>query len=579
MKIRTGSFAVITLLCLAALTAKAGYAEVHDGSEIIIDSAVVGDYLAGHYALRNRDSFAASQSFINALDKDPENPVLLEGSYKLMLSVGDVRQAVETAIKYMDNYEMTSFMGVLLSSYEIKRERFQQAEEVLDHVTIEDNVTIESGIDAVITPILRLWVKASEGKYQHAVDEIDNLMAEETLPPTFLNYHNALLADFAGDNESAEKLYEEILASETVMPYHFAKMAGNFYARTGQLQKAEEIYKKYNKQHPDLGFFVNELKNIKEGKTLPVNPLVNSPDKGFAEVLKEAVRVMYAGSFYIEALPYLRLAMFLSEDDETIILLAKYYEIARHYEVAANEYAKIKEGSDFYITAQMAIADNLYIMGEKKKAIKNLRKLSDKYDSSGIIMLNLADMLRKDEKYKDAAKVYTKMLDEIPNPEARNWPIFFARGVCYERAKKWPQAEKDLLKALELKPGQPEVLNYLGYSWIDRHMNLQQAKNMVERAVIARPDDAQIIDSMGWVLFRLKDYDNAAKFLEKAAEITPYDTVINDHLGDTYWQQGRFNEARFQWERALKFKNSDEVSEDTLKTKLKNGLPAISSEG
>ena len=128
--------------------------------------------------------------------------------------------------------------------------------------------------------------------------------------------------------------------------------------------------------------------------------------------------------------------------------------------------------------------------------------------------------------------------------------MFYFRGICYERSKQWPQAEADLKKALQLYPDQPLVLNYLGYSWIDQGVNLDEGMNMIRRAVEQRPDDGYIVNSLGWANFRIGNYDEAVKELERAVELKPDDPTINDHLGDAYWRVGRVLEARFQWSHA-----------------------------
>src|SRR6202035_5777578 len=138
----------------------------------------------------------------------------------------------------------------------------------------------------------------------------------------------------------------------------------------------------------------------------------------------------------------------------------------------------------------------------------------------------------------------------IATPEKANWVIFYFRGICYERSKQWPLAEADLKKALQLFPDQPLVLNYLGYSWIDQGVNLDDGMNMIRRAVEPRPDDGYIRHSLGWANFGIGDYAQAVKHLQRAAELKPDDSTMNDHLGDAYWRVGRILEAPFQWSHA-----------------------------
>ena len=151
----------------------------------------------------------------------------------------------------------------------------------------------------------------------------------------------------------------------------------------------------------------------------------------------------------------------------------------------------------------------------------------------------LGNVLRGHKKFAECADVYSKAIAIIGKPTKANWVIFYFRGICYERSKQWPKAEADLKKALELFPDQPQVLNYLGYSWIDQGINLDQGMAMIKKAVQQRPDDGYIVDSLGWAYFRLGNYEDAVTQLERAIALKPEDPTINDHLGDAYWRVGR----------------------------------------
>lgn len=151
------------------------------------------------------------------------------------------------------------------------------------------------------------------------------------------------------------------------------------------------------------------------------------------------------------------------------------------------------------------------------------------------------------------------------------WHVYYIRGIAYEQTDNWEAAEKDLTTALSYQPNHPYVLNYLGYSWADKGVNLDKATSMIQKAVDVRPTDGYITDSLGWVMFRNSDYKSAVSVLERAVELLPYDPTINDHLGDAYWKVGRKLEARFQWERA-KNHSKDEEQIGTIVNKLKSGL-------
>jgi Flp pilus assembly protein TadD len=188
----------------------------------------------------------------------------------------------------------------------------------------------------------------------------------------------------------------------------------------------------------------------------------------------------------------------------------------------------------------------------------------------------LGNIERERKDFTGCGDAYTKAVATVAKPEKSNWVMFYFRGICYERSNQWPKAEADMKKALELYPDQPLVLNYLGYSWVDKGVHLEEGMDMIRRAVEQRPDDGYIVDSLGWAYFRTGNYDEAVKNLERAVQLKPDDPTINDHLGDAYWRVGRLLEAHFQWSQAVDFKpDPDELA--TLQKKLKDGLPPDTS--
>jgi tetratricopeptide (TPR) repeat protein len=167
--------------------------------------------------------------------------------------------------------------------------------------------------------------------------------------------------------------------------------------------------------------------------------------------------------------------------------------------------------------------------------------------------ISYGNMLRGRERFAEAADAYSRAIDHLGMPATADWSIFYYRGISHERTKKWPAAEADFKKALELSPDQPLVLNYLGYSWVDMGQNLDEGLAMINKAVELRPNDGFIVDSLGWAHYRLGQYDEAVDDLERAIGLKPEDPTINDHLGDAYWKAGRKLEAQFQWRHARDF--------------------------
>src|SRR5690606_19953725 len=217
-------------------------------------------------------------------------------------------------------------------------------------------------------------------------------------------------------------------------------------------------------------------------------------------------------------------------------------------------------GTRYYLPAQLHIAVNKERLDKLDESTALLDKISDKYPNRYETLTVKGDLLRMHGKFAAAVAAYTKALSRLPKLEKEHWVILFARGVCVERQGKWVMAEKDLEQALQLNPAQSEVVNYLVYSWLTRNERIQEAHDMLETAVAKRPNDAQIVDSMGWAMYLLGHYDQAATYIEKALELIPSDPTVNDHLGDVYWRQGRRTEARFQWERSLYYSPEEELT-------------------
>ena len=237
--------------------------------------------------------------------------------------------------------------------------------------------------------------------------------------------------------------------------------------------------------------------------------------------------------------------------------------------LANKYYSKITNSSPFYWHARLRKARNLEILGKNNESMDLLQKMSkeklNRYDSLKL----LGDILKNYEKYKDSIETYNEAVSRIKEIKKHHWDLLYSRGMAYERSDQWEMAEKDFLKVLDLVPDQPEVLNYLGYSWIVKGLNLNEAKDLIIKAVKLRPMDPYIVDSLGWAYYKLGEYTKAVQELERAVSLKPTDPIINDHLGDAYNKSQRKLEAVYQWKKALYFNPDDELKKE-IELKLKN---------
>ncbi len=248
-------------------------------------------------------------------------------------------------------------------------------------------------------------------------------------------------------------------------------------------------------------------------------------------------------------------------------------EVLRRYTDSVKLYRSISSASPYYWSARLRTATSLANIDRIEEAIKILKEMINERSVNSDAAIALADILRINNRFQESIEYYNLAIDQTREIEKWHWSLFYSRGIVLERTNQWSLAEEDFLKALELQPEQPHVLNYLGYSWVEQGINLQRAMTLIKRAVALRPRDGYIVDSLGWAFYRLEQYEEAVKYLERAVLLRPEDPIITDHLGDIYWHVGRRVEARFQWERSLILGADDEAA-SLIKRKLKKGIPS-----
>ncbi len=345
----------------------------------------------------------------------------------------------------------------------------------------------------------------------------------------------------------------------------------NYLQRTNRKDQAAKVYELFLKATQNNPLVRGALDDLKAGK--PAEPFISSAAGGSAEALYSIAGALTDERSIDIALVYTRLALAsYPEFSEGQTLLGEVYTQMKLHEQAIEAYGRIKPDSLLRSSADIQIATNLNQLKRFDEAEKVLTALIAREPANYNALLSLGNLYRLNEKWLDSADTYTRALAQVEEPGAKNWSVYYFRGIAHERAGQWEKAEPDFRKALSYQPEQASVLNYLGYSLIEKRINLPEAFEMVERAVSLRPNDGYIVDSLGWGHYQLGRYDEAAKLLERAAGLRPEDAVINDHLGDALWRVGRKLEARFQWQYALDSSPTDENA-IKIRKKLKQGLP------
>ncbi len=527
----------------------------------------VGSYLAGRYARQVGDADAASYFFSHSLSHAPYDENLMKQAVRTHVLAGRMDDAAVISSNLSTLYDGTQLSHLVLLATDLKNNDVGGARKELAHID-------PYGLFSVIQPTLEGWVTLAEtGKPKEIAvsDHIKKLMVFEP----FVAFQNALIFDVGGDTANARAYYEQAAQDMSGISYRNLLALVSYYVRQGEEKQARALYKQYLEENRTSqvldGTSFEDV--VADARRSDGKPFVASAAEGVAEEFFAMAGMLYGENVTAETQLYLRLAIYLKPDmADALLMLGAIFEEAGEHTKAIGFYDKVPAQGAVYRRAQVRKAFVLSGTERISEALALLEELKKKYPKSSDVYITMGDVYRKQSKFGKAVQVYTTALEVYGEPlKEHQWPVLFARGISYERDGEWERAEKDFKTALELYPDQPDVLNYLGYSWLMQGTNLEKAREMLEQAVAERPEDAHIIDSMGWALYMLGDYAEALEYLEQAVNLMPNDPVVNDHLGDALWRVGRKTEAHFQWEKALYF-GPEDAEREKIEEKLKIGL-------
>jgi tetratricopeptide (TPR) repeat protein len=525
-------------------------------------SSVYGAYLAALEAERSWDLRQAATLMARVLEENPDDEQLMRSAFKLSLSAGLVEPSLALARKIDGAGIKDPIANLLLVIRNIQDKNYGAARDRLA-------VPQDKGMAAFAAPIAVAWAAFGFNDVDGALSSLAQLKDGDGFG-VLRQLQEGLINDLGGRPEAAEAAYRSLMQNSADTPVRIIRAIGSFLERQGRANEAKEIYDGYVSNHPGSNLFEAELNRVAKGHPGP--QIVTNPAEGIAEGLFHLASAVPKNRGDELAMLYAQLALAARPDFALAkLLVGDLLDFRRRYSDANDVYRSIGPESPFRWAAQLRIADNLNDLDDLEGAVSLLSKLAEERQDHAEPLITQGNLLRYSERFSDAIQAYDKAFARIDKIEKSHWNLYYNRGVALERTKLWDRAEADFLKALELEPDQPFVLNYLGYSWVEQGRNIGRARKMIEKAVSRRRDDGYIIDSLGWVLYRLGEWKEAARHLERAVLLRPQDAVINDHFGDALWRVNRRNEARFQWKRALSMDPDEELIEG-IESKLKNGL-------
>ncbi|MFN3823463.1 MAG: tetratricopeptide repeat protein [Pseudorhodobacter sp.] len=526
-----------------------------------------GAYLAARSAGMQDDFREAATWFGRALAADPENLYLMEGATVAQIGIGRMEAAIEIARRLDQAGGKSQAASLALIAGQAQSGDFE---------AILADIRAGRSVGRLMDQLLAGWAELGAGRVSESLEVFDALIASPGLE-VFGLYHKALALASIGNFEAAERIF----SGEEKGPIRIVRRGSLAHIQIlSQLERnadAAEVLRNSFASESDPAS-ASLLARLEGGETLAYD-VARTASEGIAEVfftLGVALNGEAADSY---TLLYSRIAAWLRPDHgDAALMSAGMLENQRQFELATEVYAGVGPETDSHIPAEVGRARALYGAGDSEGAIAVLRDLAGRYPDVFTIHLSLGDTLRRAERWAEATEAYTAALDLVEEPVAEGyWAVYYSRAITLERQKIWPPAEADFRRALALNPGQPQVLNYLGYSFLERRENIEEAMEMIERAVAASPESGYIVDSLAWGLFVLGRYEEAVEPMERASLLEPVDPVVTDHLGDVYWAVGRQMEARFQWRRALSFE-PEEKDANRIRRKLEIGLDAVLEE-
>jgi tetratricopeptide (TPR) repeat protein len=525
------------------------------------DSTAFSTYLSARFAAGEHDLPQAARYYGRALTNNPGDPSLLALSFFYSTTSGDFEAAGKYAQSVVTASPDDRAARLALAVIGFKHKDYAEVRKQL-------SLSAKGPFTTLTTSLFDAWAAAAVHDTPGMQKDLVALN-QQSGAENLAAFHTALLQDFLGDTAAADAAYKKALGGGAPTP-RTLEAYGRFLERNGRAKEAVKLYHAHENEGGLMSATQPGLVRIAAGQK--PDSLIRNPADGAAETLFGIAASLSDAQSADVSILYLRMALYLRPDlGLAQLLLADRFESLRKFDSAIVLYQGVEPSSPYYRMAQVQAALDQQRLGKSDEAITGLKKLVAAEPNDSEAWVALGDTYRSASKFAEAVDAYDHAEKAIAQLSKRDWPMLYARAMAKEKLKQLDESETDIQAALKLSPEQPELLNYLGYSWVDRNRNISQALTMLEKARALRPYDGYIVDSVGWAYYQLGRYEDAAKTLEAAVLLVPGDPTINDHLGDALWRAGRRIDARFQWNHALTFSDSD-TDKAAIERKLKTGL-------
>ena len=524
-----------------------------------------GSYIAGQFAEKEGDFKNASYYYIDLISRgDTEREIITRSIiYAALAGNFEVATAISRKIDDLQlNYPVANL--IIFAEAVKKREKSEILRAFERH---------KKNFPEIFKIVTEFWILIIDNKKDEAFRLINSISINNEAQLQIINYNQLLAYVYFNEYEQAKTLYENMEFSNFLFDSESALALVKYFQKNKESGVSESIISKARSASNNAYYiqaFKNKLSNGGVSDAIRITPY-----KQIAEVFFRWSQSSQRGAEnIINKSFYLSLANFADPTSSFLKFnLATILNDSGNYELSREILDNFSNDDVFFMDSIVENSFAIEQLDSNESALEYIQQFIIDGYANARLLKTYGSLQRSMSLFKEAIKSYTRAI-EVAKRETYTeaiWPILFLRGISFERSKNWALAESDFISALELSPDQPQVLNYMGYSLLERKEKLDQALKMIILAAEKSPDSYHIIDSLGWAYYKKGDFGKALLYLEKAMEIESTDPIVNDHLGDVLWMLGRKREAKFQWKKSLSF-NPESVDQKNTEDKLKFGL-------
>ncbi len=524
-----------------------------------------GSYIAGQFAEKEGDFRNASYYYIDLISRGETESEIIKRSiiYSALSGNFEVATAISRKIDDLElNYPIAN---LIIFAEAIKNKKNDKI--------IEEFERHKNFFPAIFQNVAEFWILIIKNEKDKAFKLLNSLSINNEAQMQIINYNQLLAYVYFNEYEQAKTLYENLDFSDFLFDSDSALALLGYFRKDKESKVFKSILNKVRAASDNSYYILALMDDLSSGEE--INSIKINPYKQIAEVFfRWSQSVQLRGKNGINKPFYLSLANY--SDPTSSFLKFKTATVlsdTENYGLSKEILDSFSKEDVFYMDS---IVERTYAI-EQQDSDESAMEYIERFISNGFknarLLKTYGSLQRSQRLYKESIKSYTGAIEAAKREKYTEavWPILFLRGISFERSKNWDLAEADFRSALELSPDQPQVLNYMGYSLLEREEKLDQAMRMILLAAEKAPDSYHIIDSLGWAYYRTGDFEQALLYLERAMELESTDPIVNDHLGDVLWMLGRKREAKFQWKKSLSFK-PEPVDQKNTEDKLAFGL-------